>query len=181
MTTRRGRRTEPAQRSIGSIVRGVGASALGTLAMDASLYRRYRQDGGDTDFPDWESSEGLTSWKDAPAPALVAKHLLDRVLGHEVSPRYARLLNNATHWGFGLANGAGYGLLGARRRPKLWFGLPFGAAVWASGYIVLPLLGVYEPIWKYDLETLRKDLSAHLVFGTATATAFRILAPAVEK
>ena len=181
MTTVRGRRTESAQRSIGSIVRGVGASALGTLAMDASLYRRYRQDGGDTDFPGWESSEGLTSWKDAPAPALVAKHLLDRVLGHEVSPRYARLLNNATHWGFGLANGAGYGLLGARRRPKLWVGLPFGAAVWASGYIVLPLLGVYEPIWKYDPETLRKDLSAHLVFGTATATAFRILVPAVDK
>ena len=61
-------------------------------------------------------------------------------------------------------------------QPKLWFGLPFGAAVWASGYVVLPLLGVYEPIWKYDLETLRKDLSAHLVFGTATAAAFRILA-----
>jgi hypothetical protein len=55
-------------------------------------------------------------------------------------------------------------------------GLPFGAAVWASGYVVLPLLGVYEPIWKYDLETLGKDLSAHLVFGTATAAAFSLLA-----
>jgi len=53
--------------------------------------------------------------------------------------------------------------------------LPFGAAVWASGYVVLPLLGVYKPIWKYDFETLRKDLSAHLVFGTATAVAFRLL------
>jgi hypothetical protein len=41
---------------------------------------------------------------------------------------------------------------------------------------VLPLLGVYEPIWKYDLETLGKDLSAHLVFGTATAAAFSLLA-----
>jgi hypothetical protein len=28
----------------------------------------------------------------------------------------------------------------------------------------------------YDLETLAKDLSAHLVFGTATAAAFRLLA-----
>jgi hypothetical protein len=181
MTTRRGRRTESAHYAIGSIVRGVGASALGTLAMDASLYRRYRHDGGNEPFPDWESSEGLVSWENVPAPALVAKHLLDRVLGREVSPRYARLLNNATHWGFGLANGAGYGLLGARRTPKLWFGLPFGAAVWASGYIVLPLLGVYQPIWKYDLETLGKDLSAHLLFGTATAAAFRILTPPVEK
>ena len=58
----------------------------------------------------------------------------------------------------------------------MWFGLPFGATVWASGYVVFPLLGVYEPIWKYDLKTLWKDLSAHLVFGTATAAAFALLA-----
>ena len=57
----------------------------------------------------------------------------------------------------------------------MWYGLPFGAAVWASGYVVLPLLGVYKPIWKYDLETLEKDLSAHLVFGTATAAAYSLL------
>jgi hypothetical protein len=48
--------------------------------------------------------------------------------------------------------------------------------VWAGGYVVLPQLGVYKPIWKYDLETLGKDLSAHLVFGSATAAAFRLLA-----
>jgi hypothetical protein len=145
--------------------------------MDASLYRRYRHDGGNAAFPGWESSEGLVSWENAPAPALVAKRLLERVLKDEISPRYARLLNNATHWGFGLAAGAGYGLLlGSRRKPKVWYGLPFGAAVWASGYVVLPQLGVYKPIWKYDLETLGKDLSAHLVFGTATAAAFRLLA-----
>ena len=165
-----------------STLRGIAASGVGTLAMDASLYRRYRHDGGNATFPDWESSEGLLGWENAPAPALVAKRLLEGVLKLEISPRYARFLNNATHWGFGLAAGAGYGLLhGTRRKPKVWHGLPFGAAVWASGYIVLPLLGVYEPIWKYDLETLRKDLSAHLVFGTATATTFQILAPAVDK
>jgi uncharacterized membrane protein YagU involved in acid resistance len=91
-------------------------------------------------------------------------------------PRYARALNNATHWGFGLANGGVYGLLlGSRRKPRVWFGVPFGAAVWGSGYVVLPLFGVYKPIWKYDLETLRKDFSAHLVFGTATAAAFCLL------
>jgi hypothetical protein len=163
--------------ALGSTIRGAAASAPGTLAMDATLYRRYRHDGGNAAFPGWESSEGLVSWENAPAPALVAKRLLEGVLKHELSPRYARLLNNATHWGFGLAAGAGYGLLlGSRRKPKLWYGLPFGAAVWASGYVVLPLLGVYKPIWKYDLETLGKDLSAHLVFGTATTAAFRVLA-----
>ena len=116
------------------------------------------------------------SWESAPGPALAAKVLLEGVFKREISPRYARLLNNATHWGFGLAAGAAYGLLiGSRRRTKVWYGLPFGAAVWASGYVVLPQLGVYKPIWKYDLETLAKDLSAHLVFGTATAAAYSIL------
>jgi uncharacterized membrane protein YagU involved in acid resistance len=67
-------------------------------------------------------------------------------------------------------------VLGSRRQAKVWYGLPFGATVWASGYVVLPLLGVYDPIWKYDLETLGKDLSAHLVYGTATAAAFGLLA-----
>lgn len=165
-----------AHQAMGPILRGVSAAALGTLAMDASLYHRYRHDGGDEAFQGWESSEGLVSWENAPAPALVAKRLIEDLLGHELSPRYARLLNNATHWAFGLVNGAGYGLvLGSRQRPKVWFGIPFGAAVWAGGYVVLPQLGVYEQIWKYDLDTLRKDLSAHLVFGTATAAAFRVL------
>jgi hypothetical protein len=58
----------------------------------------------------------------------------------------------------------------------VWFGLPFGAAFWAGGYVVLPQFGVCKPIWKYDFETLRKDLSAHLVFGTATSAAFCLLA-----
>ena len=161
---------------VDSILRGVAASAVGTLAMDALLYRRYRHGGGSAGFPDWESSEGLVSWENAPGPALVAKRFLEDVLGHDVSPRYARLLNNATHWGFGLATDAGYGLLlGSRHKPKVRYGLPFGAAVWANGYVVLPQLGVYKPIWKYDLETLAKDLSAHLVFGTATAAAYSIL------
>jgi hypothetical protein len=161
--------------TLGSAIRGVAASAPGTLAMDASLYRRYRHGGGDEAFPGWESSEGLTSWDNAPAPALVSKKLLEGVLEHDVPSRYARFLNNATHWGFGLGAGAAYGFLGSRRTPKVWYGLPFGAAVWAGGYVVLPLLGVYEPIWKYDLKTLGKDLSAHLVFGVATAASFSVL------
>jgi hypothetical protein len=161
--------------TLADIARGVDASAVGTLAMDALLYHRYHDHGGKSAFLPWESSEGVETWDNAPAPALVAKRLLESVTKRDVPPRYARSLNNVTHWGFGLAAGAGYGLLVGSRKPRLSSGPPFGAAVWASGYIVLPLLGVYEPIWKYDLRTLGKDLSAHLVFGTATAAAFSVL------
>ena len=65
-----GRRPTPSRstvRAVDSILRGVAASALGTLAMDALLYRRYRHGGGDAAFPAWESSEGLVSWENAPA------------------------------------------------------------------------------------------------------------------
>jgi hypothetical protein len=160
---------------IDPILRGAAASAVGTLVMDASIYRRYRHGGGTDSFPAWESSEGLASWENAPAPARVAKRFLEGVLKHDVSPRYVRLLNNVTHWGFGLAAGAGYGILIRSRRSRLWYGVPFGAAVWASGYVILPQLGVYKQIWEYDLETLREDLTGHLVFGTATAAAFSLL------
>jgi hypothetical protein len=162
--------------TIGHIIRGVQASALGTLAMDTLLYRRYRDAGGQSTFLAWESSEGVEGWENAPAPALVAKRLLESAIGRALPPRHARLLNNATHWGFGLATGAGFGLLVGSRTPKVWRGPPFGAAVWATGYAVLPPLGVYEPIWHYDRKTLGQDLSAHLVFGTATAAAYSVLA-----
>ena len=159
-----------------SIIRGVEAGALGTLAMDTLLYRRYHRAGGQSAFRDWESSAGLDTWEDAPAPALVAKRLLERVTKRDVAARHARALDNVTHWGFGLAMGAGYGLIVGSRESKLWYGLPFGALVWAGGYLVLPQLGVYKQIWKYDAETLEKDLTAHLVFGTVTAAAFSLLA-----
>jgi len=45
----------------------------------------------------------------------------------------------------------------------------------ASGYVVLPRLGVYEPIRKYHLQTRGTGLSARLVFGTATTAAFSLL------
>ena len=54
-------------------------------------------------------------------------------------------------------------------------GAPFGALVWATGYVVLPASGVYKPIWEYDPKTLWKDLSAHLAYGIGTATAFALL------
>jgi hypothetical protein len=64
---------------------------------------------------------------------------------------------------------------GSLDAPRIRYGLPFGAAVWATGYAVLPAVKLYKPIWEYDRETLAKDLTAHLVYGLGTATALRLL------
>jgi hypothetical protein len=146
--------------------------------MDLLVYRRYRREGGASSFSAWESSAGLESWDGAPAPARAAKRLIETVRRRELPPKHVRALNNVTHWAFGLAAGASYGLFASVvSAPKLRYGVPFGAGVWAGGYAVLPALGVYQPIWDYDLETLGKDVSAHLVFGVVTAGAYLALAP----
>jgi Protein of unknown function (DUF1440) len=161
---------------VGSVARGLLAGAAGTAAMDTLLFLRYRRGGGNAGAKDWELSQALTSWEAAPAPAQVGRRLVEGVFEIKIPPSRVPLVNNVTHWGFGILNGAGYGLVaGSLPRQRVSYGLPFGASVWAGGYVVLPAAKLYKPIWEYDLTTLAKDLSAHLVYGLATATAMRLL------
>jgi len=144
--------------------------------MDAFLFARYRRGGGPSGVWEWESSAGLSSWEDAPAPAHIGKRIIEGVFEVKLAPTRARLVNNVMHWGYGIVNGAQYGLVaGSLPLPRIRYGLPFGAAVWASSYVILPAAKLYEPIWKYDVKTLADDLSAHLVYGLATATALQML------
>ena len=57
---------------LGPVLRGVVAGAVGTLARDMLWYARYREDGGDSRFRDWEFSSELQRWDDAPAPGKMA-------------------------------------------------------------------------------------------------------------
>jgi hypothetical protein len=167
---------QPTSTPAAAIARGLLAGALGTATMDALLYGRYRRDGGESDAADWEFSAGLTNWDQAPAPAHVGKRLVEGLFDVELPPTRARVVNNVTHWAFGIVNGAQYGIVaGSLKRPRIGYGLLFGATVWAAGYVVLPTAKLYKPIWEYDANTLAKDLSAHLVYGLATATALRAL------
>ncbi|HEX4734795.1 MAG TPA: DUF1440 domain-containing protein [Thermoleophilaceae bacterium] len=161
---------------LAAVGRGLIAGAVGTLAMDTLLFARYRRGGGTTGARDWEFSAGVSSWDDAPAPALVGKRLVEGVFAVELPASRARLVNNVTHWAFGILNGAQYGIVASSLpEPRIRYGLPFGASVWGAGYVVLPAAKLYEPIWKYDVKTLANDLSAHLVYGLATASALRLL------
>jgi hypothetical protein len=138
----------PVPTPLGVVVRGLAAAAVGTLAMDLVLFARYRRGGGKSGFRDWELSAEVEGWDEAPAPAQVGKRLVEGLFRTELPDERASLVNNVTHWGYGILGGAPYGLVvGSLRAPRVWFGLPFGTGVWGSGYVVLPAAGLYRPIW----------------------------------
>jgi hypothetical protein len=169
-------RPRRAMTPLGAVARGLVAGAVGTAAMDALLFARYHRDGGDSGFEAWESSAGLDSWDQAPAPAQVGKRLVEGLFRRELAPERARLVNNVTHWAYGVLGGVQYGLVaGSLKAPRVRYGVPFGASVWAAGYVILPAAKLYKPIWEYDRMTLAKDLTAHLVYGLSTATALQLL------
>jgi hypothetical protein len=163
---------------LGAVGRGLAAGAVGTLAMDGLLYVRYRRGGGKRDFLTWEFSADLSSWDDAPAQAQVGRRLFEGLFQTKLPLDRAAPVSNITHWAYGLLSGALYGIAAeSLSQPRIWYGLPFGAGVWAVDYAVLPAAGLYKPIWEYDRKTLASDLSAHLVYGTATAAALRLMSP----
>jgi hypothetical protein len=155
-----------------TLLRGAAAGAIGTVAMDLVWYARYRNGGGESAFPAWEFSTDVGGWDSAPAPAQVGRKLVRGATGRDLPPESAGAVNNVMHWVYGTSWAAQYALL--PRRPW-WSGPAFGATVWSSGYVILPLLDIYRPIWTYDVKTLWQDLSAHLVFGTVTDGALRAL------
>ena len=158
------------------VVAGAMAGALGTAAMDLLLYSRYRREGGKDSLWQWEFAGGVMSWDEASAPGRMGEKL-ERLVTRKPPPdSWARTTTNVVHWATGIGWGAQYGALsGATSRHPFVAALALGPAAWLSSYAVLPLAKVYKPIWEYDARTLADDLSAHLVFGTATSSVFAAL------
>ena len=156
--------------------RGVAAGAAGTLAMDLLWFSRYRRSGGHDDFWCWESAARLEGWDGAPAPAQVGRVALEKLRGTPPPRSWARPVTNLVHWATGMGWGSLYGNAARSRLRLAASGLLLGLSAWTSGYVVLPLLGVYKPIWNYDAATLARDASAHLVFGLVTAAVYRATA-----
>lgn len=161
---------------IGALLRGVAAGATGTAAMDAYWYVRYRKGGGTSAPLRWEFT-AEKDWDKISAPGQLGRRLVEGVTQKPLEPRWASLVNNVMHWGYGLAWGSVYGLIvGSLRRQKTVYGAPFGTAVWLTGYAVLPLAKLYKPIWEYDAKTLAIDLGGHLAYGLATGATFATVA-----
>jgi hypothetical protein len=162
---------------LGMVARGALAGALGTAAMDLLWFCRYKRGGGTSGLVDWEFAVGLAEWAKAPAPAQVGRRLYEGFFQRELPANRAALTTNIMHWAYGVTWGALYGLVAASNGPlPIRLGPLFGATVWATDYVVLPLAKVYKPIWEYDAPTLARDLSAHLLYGVITAAAVRLSA-----
>jgi hypothetical protein len=160
---------------LAAVVAGLLAGAVGTVTMDTVRYVRQRRAGGEDSPLAWEFAP-VDSWEKAPDPGQVGKRLIEGFTQRELPDRWAWLTSTAVHWAFGSGWGALYGVLaGSQRKPHVLAGVPFGVVVWASGYVVLPAAGLYQPIWKYDAKTLASDLSAHLAYGAGIGAAFWLL------
>lgn len=155
--------------TLGRVVKGALAGAVGTAAMDALWYRRYRQGGGEADFTEWEFTDA-DSLDDAGAPAQFADTVAGAV-GIELAPEKAGTANDAVHWLTGVANGIGHALLQGDRNPLVGGALT-GVSAFAGAYGVLGAMGLYKPLWEYERETVAKDLGAHLVYGLTTGLAY---------
>jgi len=158
-------------------LRGAVAGVIGTAVMDAVWYRRYRRGGGEDDVLSWEFGAHPATWEEAAAPARAGRVLAKALLGRDLPVTSAGLVTNVMHWGYGPTWGAQFGAIGTHNavQPGVVSGAAFGALVWISDYVTLPLLGVYEPIWRYKPDALRDDLTAHLAYGIGTGVALRML------
>ena len=158
------------------LVAGVLAGAAGTAALDCVMYLRYRRDGGDESVWRWEFASDVRSWDTATAPGQLGQKILRRVRRQEPPENWARATTNLVHWATGIGWGVQYALLAGQTsaHPQAR-ALGLGPVAWLASYVVLPLTGVYKPIWAYDAPVLADDLTAHLMYGTVTSVVFAAL------
>ncbi|WP_370326499.1 hypothetical protein [Euzebya sp.] len=160
--------------TIRRIIAGAAAGVIGTAAMDAVWYRRYRQGGGDAGPVEWDLSTGSTgSFDEASTPGQVGEAVAEAI-GVDLPDDAAGVTTDVVHWLTGISYGVGHALL-HDERGVVTGGLATGMTAFLNSYLTLGAAGFYQPIWDYEAEELAKDLGAHLAYGLAAAAAYRVL------
>lgn len=161
---------------LGVVARGVAAGLIGTAAMtawqevSARLKKHAMVDVGE------RYREDVDPWEKAPAPAQLARRMLEALFRVEVPAKRIPLFTNAVHWGYGTALGGVYGLVESSVRPRpAVHGALFGMGVWTMSYATLVPMGLYKPPWRYPAKSIAKDVSYHLVYGTGVAAGYALV------
>ena len=136
---------------LAAVTGGLLARVVGTAVMDAVLYARYRRSGGKDAPLEWEFPP-TENWAEASAPGQVARRVIEGFTQRPIPDRWARLTTIGAHWAFGRPRPPPTAWWPGRCAPRPQDGLPFGAAVWALGYVVLPQAPVQA-----DLGVRRRD------------------------
>ena len=126
--------------------------------------------GGRHDARDWQERSEHQNSNELAAQA-IARH----VLGRSLTRQELRVAAPLSHYLFGAAMGALYGVY-ARWRQVPASGAAFGTTVWlAADEIAMPLLGLSQSTARRPLEMHLQSLAAHLVFGATTEMTRRSL------
>jgi uncharacterized membrane protein YagU involved in acid resistance len=113
----------------------------------------------------------LLPWRkrDPLPPAQITKEALKAVGLHDDFSHEERLrLTVLSHFGYGAAAGAGYGVLPASQslQAAVMSGMSYGLAVWAASYLGwLPSVGLYRSAEDDPPERNALMIAAHLVWG----------------
>ena len=169
------------------MVIGLMAGALGGLAGTLAMNEAQRAwtrvvDGeapdsgaGKHDARDWqERSEHQNSNE------LAAQALARRMLRRPLTKDELRVAAPLTHFLFGAALGALYGIYAERRRTSS--GIGFGTTVWLlADEIAMPLLGLSAPTTRRPVEMHLQSFVSHLVFGTAAEMTRRVVRSRLDR
>jgi putative membrane protein len=99
------------------------------------------------------------------------------LVGHRLADDHKALAGAAVHYAFGASVGAVYGGV-AEIVPRVTaaLGLPFGIAVWLGAHVIaVPALGLAAPPTRRLVAKEGEEFALHLVYGTATEVARRLL------
>ena len=144
---------------------GALAGLIGGAAMMAAM-----KGGAKVLLPEGETME--------PPPKKLVETLAQN-RGAQISDAQATAAGMGVHMGHSALWGAIYGVVQDRLHPPdALHGLLLGGLVYAANFPewgLLPKLGVLPPPTEQSLEKAVLPLGTHLVFGLATATAFRAL------
>ncbi|MBA2566487.1 MAG: hypothetical protein ACR2IN_08380 [Thermoleophilaceae bacterium] len=117
-----------------------------------------------------------TGSESSSTPAEVGKRVVEGVLGREVPDDRMNALNQGMHWAYGTSWGLPFGIaVGSSRSSDsvVSSGIALATLAWAAGRGELTAMKLAPPPWQDPPSSLAVDVGSHLVYGLATAAAFR--------
>jgi putative membrane protein len=110
-----------------------------------------------------------------------ASAISQTIFHHELTSGQKKIAGSAMHYAFGMTMAALYGVIVEfRESARLGRGLPFGVAIWLGAHVVMvPALGLSEPVTRAAPDTEAAEFGAHLVYGVVVESLRRSLRKSV--